>query len=215
MSLIPPQFLFRWSLPVRHVAALPRSGQHLLKLPATCTLPEHGSLDPNPRFGELRVGWNAEGIGFSVNVSGKRRPPRCDQRLPLESDGLQLWIDTRNTQTIHRASRFCHHFCALPTGGEDGASPVVRQFPIARAREEATLAEPDQFAARSEIRADGYLLEVWLPAEVLHGYDPETNPRLGFYYALRDGELGEQYLAVGPEFPFAYDPSLWWTLELT
>jgi hypothetical protein len=60
----------------------------------------------------------------------------------------------------------------------------------------------------------GYLLEAWLPSSVLNGYDPEAQPRLGFYYALRDAELGEQFLSIGADFPFAIDPSLWSTLEL-
>ncbi len=49
---------------------------------------------------------------------------------------------------------------------------------------------------------------------VLHGFDPEQNPRLGFCYAVRDAELGEQVLSVGADFPYAEDPSLWSVLEL-
>jgi hypothetical protein len=50
---------------------------------------------------------------------------------------------------------------------------------------------------------------------MLNGFDPEANPLLGFYYFLRDAELGEQFLTVGHEFPFPHDPSLWSTLELS
>ena len=49
---------------------------------------------------------------------------------------------------------------------------------------------------------------------MLNGYDPEQNPRLGVYYAVRDAELGEQVLSVGADFPFSEDPSLWGVLEL-
>ena len=66
----------------------------------------------------------------------------------------------------------------------------------------------------SDIRDDGYLLEAWLPAESLTGFDPETHRQLGFYLVVRDAELGEQFLTVGREFPFEYDPSLWQVLEL-
>jgi hypothetical protein len=34
------------------------------------------------------------------------------------------------------------------------------------------------------------------------------------YYHIRDQELGDQFLSVGWEFPFADDPSLWAVLEL-
>ena len=49
---------------------------------------------------------------------------------------------------------------------------------------------------------------------MLHGFDPEQNPRLGIYYAVRDTELGEQVLSVGSDFPYAEDPTLWSVLEL-
>jgi hypothetical protein len=60
----------------------------------------------------------------------------------------------------------------------------------------------------------GYILEGFLPAAVLNGFDPEQNPRLGVFYAVQDRELGEQTLGAGSEFPFAEDPSLWSVLEL-
>ena len=49
---------------------------------------------------------------------------------------------------------------------------------------------------------------------VLVGFDPAQHPQLGFHYTIRDSELGEQSLAVGSEFPYASDPSLWQTIQL-
>jgi len=53
-----------------------------------------------------------------------------------------------------------------------------------------------------------------LPAEVLTGFDPAENPRLGFFYWLKDTELGSQSLTASRDFPVAEDPSLWSVLEL-
>lgn len=215
-AVLPHRFLFRYSLPVCRRNRLPKKGRKLLDLPAQCALPDFCELDDARPFGTLRAAWNVGGIGFSVAVTGKKHPPVASVDSAVESDGLQIWIDTRNTQSIHRASRFCHHFCLLPAGsGRNARNPVAVQLPIARAREEQVLADASQVTLRLEALQSGYRLEAWLPADVLTGYDPEANPRLGFYYYLRDSELGEQYLTVGPEFPFAHDPSLWSTLELT
>lgn len=215
-QILPHRWLFRFSIPIRHVVDLPREGDELLALPSTCALPDFGALDAAPRFGEVRVAWNAVGLGISVQVAGKRRPPKCRASAPEDSDGLQVWIDTRNTQSIHRASRFCHHFCLLPAGaGGRGDQPAVVQLPIARAREDAPIHTPDDFRSSVGLLSDGYRLDVWLPGSALNGFDVEASPWLGFYYYLRDAELGEQFLTVGPEFPFAHDPSLWATLELT
>lgn len=214
-SIIPQPFLFRFSIPVRHVARMPKKGRQLLDLPNDCLLPFLGELEQSRPIGQVRLAWNSAGLGVSLSVTGKKMPPvgRLDE--PTESDGLQVWFDTRNTQSIHRATRYCHHFCLLPSGGEKPKDqPAVIQLPIARAREEA----PDDHLKKIRLCADrqkeGYRLEAWLPSEVLHGFDHEANPRLGFYYHLRDAELGEQFLTVGREFPFPHDPSLWSTLEL-
>lgn len=214
-QILPSRFLFRYSIPVRHLSPPSKRGKKLLNLPNDSVLPDFGALEGQVPFGELRLGWSAAGLGLSVEVRGKRGALKCEPAVPETGDGLQVWVDTRNTQSIHRASRFCHHFCLLPVGG--GAArkePLVKQRPIARAREESPLADAEKIAITADVAKDGYLLQCWFPAEVLHGYDPEATPRLGFYYYLRDQELGEQYLSVGPEFPFTADPSLWATLEL-
>lgn len=214
-EILPPSFLFRVSFPVRRQANLPKKGRRLLALTAEHALPEFGELDQGTIFGKIRAAWNPQGLGFGVEVRGKKRPLHCDPRQPFDSDGINLWIDTRSTQNVHRATRFCHHFFAMPAGAGTGKKqPAACQLPIARAKEESPLARPEQILLSVEHLSDGYALDIWLPAAILNGFEPETNPRLGFYYALRDGELGEQYLSVGPEFPFSHDPSVWWTMEL-
>ena len=142
-------------------------------------------------------------------------PLACDTKRPGESDGLHVWIDTRNVQNIHRASRFCHHFCLLPasSNGKVG-NPFATQIEIARSREAGTLADGKQIKVCAQATKTGYRLQAWFPADILVGFDTEANPRLGFYYHLRDSELGDQFLTVDDEFPFASDPSLWSTLEL-
>lgn len=214
-AVVPHRFLFRYSIPIPRIDALPRKGRKLLKLPTKSELPQFGDLDESEPFGQIAAAWNKRGLAVSATVQGKKHPPRCDQATPAESDGLQVWIDTRNTQSIHRASRFCHHFCFLPAGGGPKADrPLAVQLPIARAKDDGPIAESGEMSVVVENLSDGYRLEAWLPSDVLTGFDPEANPRLGFYYFLLDAELGEQFLSVGRDFPFAHDPSLWSTLEL-
>jgi len=213
--ILPPRFLFRYSVPVYYRDKLPGKGGKLLALSDEFAFPNLAAFDGTPRIGDLRLAWNSGGLAISVQVRGKLRKLQCDARSPEVSDGLQVWIDTRNTQSIHRASRFCHHFCLLPLHGVSLVTePAVVQFAIARAKEESPIANEEDIGIASEVTKDGYTLEAWFPAKVLHGFDPEANPRLGFYYSLRDQELGNEYLSVGHEFPVALDPSLWATLEL-
>ena len=92
--------------------------------------------------------------------------------------------------------------------------PLVVQTKINRALADAPLCAEGDVPFKVKTSARGYLLEAFLPAAVLHGYDPEQNRRLGLYYAVHDNELGEQVLSVGAEFPYWEDPSLWSVLEL-
>jgi hypothetical protein len=213
--LVPPEFLFRCTFGVRNLDRLPRRGKHLLKLPPECRLPSLGQMAERPAFGEVLLAWNDNGLAVSVSVRGRSTPPRCDPERPTQSDGLRLWIDTRDTHSVHRATRFCQLFEVLPSGGgEDGSAPVVTPRPIPRAADEPPPVDVDLIPIQSEILSSGYDLEVWLPAAALNGFDPGRQPRLGFFYTIHDSELGLQTLSVGPEFPYASDPSLWSSIEL-
>jgi hypothetical protein len=219
LSVIPHRFLFRFSIAVAHVERPTGASRQFLDIDEAAYFPDVGALEGTAPFAKLQAGWNESGIGFRVSVTGKKMPIAAVPEEPRESDGFQLWLDTRNTQTIHRASRFCHHFAFLPSSDSGGAkrkngAGSAFQFSIALAKEDASSNRAGLLRAASQAVPGGYVLDAWIPAESLTGYDPEANPSLGFYYVVRDAELREQFLAVGREFPFDHDPSLWSTLEL-
>lgn len=211
--LLPPRFLFRFSAPCRYQDPLWKPDGVTWR--DTHLLPRFESLDGAPGFADVHAGWSEAGLAFHVRLGGKRRPVRCDVGNPTDSDRFEVWIDTRDTHNIHRASRFCHQFVFLPSGGGPRRSdPHAEQLLIGRAREDARMAARGQFQVRSEKRVDGYLLEVLIAAGALTGFDPVEHPRLGFTYAVCDHELGEQTFSCSSDFPFHQDPSLWGTLEL-
>ena len=224
MPVVPHRFLFRFSFPVRE-AGQSAGRKPFLDLDKVAPLPDLGGIDAAASFAKLRAGWNEAGLGFRLEVSGKKMPVFAVSSDPTETDGLQLWIDTRNTQSIHRATRFCHHFAFWPIpanwakasakGVEGSAKAGSQQLAIALAKEDASMSRAGLLQAASRPSGSGYELDIWIPTECLQGYDRESNPLLGFYYSVRDAELGEQILTVGREFPFDHDPSLWSTLELT
>ena len=216
MALIPHRFLFRVAYPCRYVKGIPQEeDDRLLDLPENCRLDNFAAMDERRNFADVRLAWNELGIGLQVEVRGKEQSPQGDAARPRSSDGVTLWIDTRDARTSHRASRYCHQFHFLPMGGgPDHDEPVFVQSKINRALHDAPLAPASGVPFQCAHIKGGYLLEAFLPAAVLYGFDPEQNPRLGTYFAVRDTELGEQVLSVGSDFPYAEDPSLWSVLEL-
>jgi hypothetical protein len=216
MALIPHRFLFRVAYPGRYVKDMPHEdSDSLLELPDACRLDNFAAMDECRNFAEVRLAWNEVGVGLQVEVKGKDQLPQGDIARPRGSDGVTLWLDTRDARTSHRATRYCHQFHFLPTGGgPDHDEPVFVQTKINRALQDAPLCHASAVPFRCEHRKGGYRIEVFLPTAVLNGFDPEQNPRLGIYYAIRDAELGEQILSVGADFPYWEDPSLWSVLEL-
>lgn len=212
-SLLAPSFLFRFSAPCRYAANM--SATAASPLSDRYRLPCLAELDGRRPFADFRLAWNAAGLTALLRVEGKKQAPWCRDTKIEDSDGMQIWIDTRDTKNVHRASRFCHRFAVLPMGsGRSLDQPTFSLLAINRARESPREINERQLVARSKRFQDGYELEAFIPADVLTGFDPAEHPKMGFTYAVFDRELGTQTFTVGTEFPFAEDPSLWGTLEL-
>ena len=211
--LLPQAFWFRLAMPCLRIDAIPRAAGRLLDLPASCRLPEFTRLEGQTPWADVRAAWNPKGLGIAVEVA---RSGGSAARWADAVNGLELWVDTRDTRDVHRATRFCHHFAAYMAPASKGpiAEPTVAQQPIGRALANAPGAAPKAIKAWAERMRTGWRLELFLSAEALHGFDPETNRRLGLYYQVVDAGLGDQFLGVGREFPVGEDPSLWATLQL-
>lgn len=207
-TLIDPAFLFRFEINLRQTAV--RWSDTGLELPESHRLPSFGELAGRPVFADVRVGWSADGIAIDVRVSGKRQVPWCRINRADDSDGFQLWIDTRCSPGIHRATQYCHRFLWMPSGAEANRErPVATWLPIHRARSQPKPVPEGSLRVAAVSRHDGYRLSGFVPAAALTGFDPRGQPRLGFYYAVIDRELGWQTFALGPEYPVLEDPSLW------
>ena len=212
--LVPQRLLFRFAVPCYQCDRLwDGEGTGLSARHRLICLAE---LEGRQAFAEVYAGWGEAGLAFKVQVTGKRRSLWCRPGQPEESDGLHLWIDTRDVHNTHRASRFCHRFVFLPSGlGGLLSAPYAELLAINRARENPRRVDPRHLEVCSKLNRDGYVLQCFIPAKALTGYDPVEHPRLGFTYAVLDRELGEQTFSVGSPLPYQEDPSLWATLELT
>lgn len=212
-TLVPPNFLFQFAVPCHYLAGI-KPGM-ASSLTERYTLPWFGQLEGKTSFATLRAAWSETGMLFWLKVQGKKQALWCrDSRLE-ESDGMTLFLDTRNTKTIHRAGRFCHRLGFFPLGaGRKLDEPVAALLAINRARESPRELEPGSLKVRAERYTDGYTLEAFVGSDALTGYSPQDQPQIGFAYAVQDRELGLQTMTLGPEFPFDEDPSLWATLDL-
>jgi len=212
-QLLPPTFLFRFSANCRPFdGGWTAAGANLTE---KHSLPCFEALNGSQPYADVRVGWSENGLALMLLVSGKQQSVWCKQTKLGESDGIHLWIDTRDTHNIHRATRFCHRFFFMPRGaGSQELQPFATMLKINRAKEESSSMNRGKLQIVNQIKKDGYVLQALIPKECIFGYAPHDQPRLGFCYAINDRELGWQSFSIGPQFPIAEDPSLWGTLEL-
>lgn len=172
-------------------------------------------LAGDEKFAQVRVAVGSNALFFQVDVQGKKQLPWCRDSRMEDSDGLHIWIDTRNSREIQRATKFCHRYGFSPMGrGPKADLPFVGWGPINRARESPPPPPDDQFAIRSRLSEGRYRLVASLHFDALHGIDLQDFPTVGFYFAVMDRELGWQSLALQPDLPVMDNPSLWAQLQL-
>lgn len=214
-QLITPSFLFRFRVACK-ATKKEWSKTDGLELTPKYTIPSFQSeLGDERQFADLRMAWSDAGLVFNLQVRNKKQAPWCRESRLEESDGLTLWVDTRDTHNVHRASRFCHQFVFLPQGeGAKQQNPVAELLNINRAKDNPKQPARGTLQFHSEKRIDGYLMHGFIPAAAMTGFDPVDHPKLGFYYLVMDRELGWQTFSLGSEYPFQTDPSLWGTLNL-
>ena len=185
----------------------------LLSLPDAATLFQPSSVNDSVVFASLRLGWNEDGLGGELTVAGRTAPPQGDVTKLDTTDSLSVWLDTRPSGIVHRATEYCHSFGFVPATESGGPQAVV--LPIAQQRASRIESNVKLFSLRTQSTTTGYTLEFWIPGTQLHGFREITEfGRLGFHAVVQDSELGEQSFSLADDFPTSYDPSTWTQLEL-
>ncbi len=212
MTQIPKNLGFRYRFPCLKTD---KKWSDKFELTPKYTLPNLGQFEDQNEFVDWRGAWNEEGLYFTVIVSGKKQSLWCRQTALLESDGLQIWVDTRDTHNVHRATRFCHWFLGLPLGGgANNTSPVFTMLKINRSREDSATIGTRALKVNASKKRDGYKMSVFIPKAALNGWNLDDHRQFGFSIAVVDREMGWQTIAAGPELPISEDPSLWHSLAL-
>lgn len=212
VAQVPKNLLFRYKILCREFKSKSKTK---FELGDEYVLPNFGSFEGQFQFAQLRVGWCEDGLFIQAEISKKEQSLWCRESQLLDSDGVQIWIDTRDTHNVHRASKFCHWFILLPSGGgDDGEEPLANMLKINRSKDDSPSINRHKIDLNAKVTKAGYKLSAFIPGKALNGWDVNEQRNIGFNFSVVDRELGCQTLAVGPELPISEDPSLWQTLEL-
>jgi hypothetical protein len=215
LDTLPRRALFRFELPLHHLARVPTLDGHMRKWHKRYRLPALVELDQPRAIADVYGAWHDDGLVFAFDVPERRTALRSDPEHWWKQDGLRLCIDTRDARDIKRATRFCHFFYILPTGGgRDRKGPIVGTHRMSRAKEPPPPVDASRIRVAVHVERRRYGVEVAIPAECLSGWNPSEHPRIGLFYKVKDTELGAQHLTVPDELGWNADPSTWATAVL-
>jgi len=80
MQPVPSRFLIRLARKCLNHPGVPLAkGDALLDLSSEFTIANLCGLDGQEEFSELRICWNAQGLGFQATITGKKTTPRRGQ----------------------------------------------------------------------------------------------------------------------------------------
>lgn len=215
-NVVPPSLLFdfRHIVPACGLPSSKKSGR-LLSLGTNAPLFAPAKLNGQRGFCEFRIGWHTEGLAICVSVEGKSKPPSGSSVNADRSDSVKLWIDTRPSGIVHRATEYCHSLICFPVDDENSGQPSADVLPIAQQRATRIETNTEKFQFRTHTSKSGWELEIWIPGTQLSGYREIAEiGRIGFHAVVNDTELGEQSFSVADDFPTSYDPATWTQMDL-
>ncbi len=213
--IVPPSFLFQYQLSVPRMDDLPKKKGRPLQLPDTARVFVPATLNDGTSSLDVKLAWNPDGLGIELVVHGKKQEVSGRRNDLKHSDYVSVFIDTRHTANVHRATQFCTALQILPSDEADDDQPTVQFVDMAQQHGTRLEQSSKRVLLGVETVSDGYRLEVWIPAAQIPGFaeTPEIG-HLGFYIVVEDTELGQLPLSIGDDFPVAHDPSTWLQLNL-
>ena len=190
------------------------SGRKELHLPKKYLLPDLSDLTGDQTFAEVAFGWSKQGITATIRVSRSSIEPFFPDFTA--GDSIEFFIDTRDVKTSGSNTRFCHHFYFLPlpvqTNGESVQAGEATRF---RTDDSHDLCDGSLFYVACERERKRYTLQLFIPAEALHGYDPSQFDRIGFTYRINRYDGTPQHFSASSEdFSIEQHPSAWASLKL-
>lgn len=213
--IVPPSFLFQYQLSVLRMDDLPRKKGRPLQLPDTATIFVPATMNEGSAGFDVRLAWNPNGLAMELAVHGKKQEISGRQHDLKHSDYVSVFIDTRHTANVHRATQFCTALRIFPSDEAFNDQPTVQFVDLAQQSGTRRAQDAKKVVLAVASLSDGYRLELWIPAAQMPGFaeTPEIG-HLGFYVVVEDTELGVLPLSIGDDFPITHDPSTWLQLNL-
>ena len=210
-----PTWLFDLGFPIQQLERRIAQPERLeWRLGDEFEIPSFRSLNGGKRFAEMSIAWSNDGLFFHsiLKAPGGKAVRSAASSVSSKSVLLSLYIDTRWSPGVHRATTYCHRFDFIlkrPTSTEPMDRGHGELNPIQRARAAPAPIHPNDISVATVGIPDGYEIKAYLRGDTLTGYSPEEFQEVGIFYTINDSVFGNQIMARTLQSPYFEDPSVW------
>ena len=210
-----PAWLFDLGFPIHRLRSPIAHSERLdWRLDDEYKIPALSSLNGGKRFAEMLIAWNSDGLFFHSLLQAPvgKAASLAPGSLSSKSLLLSVYIDTRWSPGVHRATSFCHRFDFIlnrPTESKPMARGHGELNPIQRARAAPAAIHPNDISVAMCFIPDGYEIKAYLRGDTLTGFSPEEFQEIGLFYTINDSVFGNQTMARTLQSPYFEDPSVW------
>ena len=173
-------------------------------------LPHLEDLLDEDSFAQVAIAYHEKGLFIGVLVD-KPFEQACFPKVNL-GDGVEIFLDTRNLKNVGSLHRFCHHFIFLPKEVNG-----VQCIEVTRLKMEDShpLCDPSLLHIDVEFKKNSYVMQIFIEADALFGYDLSICKKLGFSYKMHGKNYRPQHLNLSSEHTlFEKYPASWASLNL-
>lgn len=172
-------------------------------------LPDASEWLGEESFADVAIAWNGAGLFVAVFVDQAFEEslyPRFS-----EGDAFELFLDTRDLKTAGFATRFCHQFVFLPQTVQGIQAQELTHF---RTEDTHPLCDASELQVSTEFSKKSYEMQIFIPAQCLHGYDPSSFERIGLTYRIHRAKGAPQHFSLSSQhFTLEQHPRLWATFK--
>ncbi len=167
---------------------------------------------------EARVGWNEKGLYFGIEVFDRDIEGAPADGWWWTRDSVELFVSTRlpeesqNFYTPHERQFF---FVPIAFPGTNGNSGVVGQWNRPGDGLDGPKVPQPLIQEASRVFPDRYVVEIFIPAEVMHGFDATGQTRMALNIYAKNFQNAIEYFWSAPkQVQMQVRPGSWGEMRL-
>jgi hypothetical protein len=168
------------------------------------------------RTPDVFLGWTQQGLYLALQVFDRQIETAPANAWWWTRDNVELFVSTHPVAADQISYDLnCHQFFVVPKDSTAADAAVVGQWHRdGDALKDNLIPDPD-IRKVVKILPDRYIVELFIPAASLHGYDPSREPVLAFNLHVRDFTNAADFFWSAPKSSRTeLRPNTWGTLYL-